>query len=191
MIDFLLKSPKAIAFGLFLLLSACQQSKTPEQITLAFWSAMASNDLNAAKNYCSLQLPCILTTPQASIKNASFNYGKIVIDGSYATVDTQMVSTSNTRISFTTFLVKENTQWKVDYQRSSVTLESNPLFKGLFNTLRTLGETLNKQLEQQLPLLEKEIESFSEQLKQQIDDFEDTLKKSFPEKQPDHRSESI
>jgi hypothetical protein len=49
--------------------------------------------------------------------------------------------------------------------------------------LNTLGESINNQLEQQIPLIEKEIEAFGQELKQQLDNFEDELKKSFPKKQ--------
>ena len=185
MIDSVLKGSKALSFGLFLLLfiTACLSQKSPEETTISFWSAIANNDLDLAKSYCSAQSQCNLSPPQAPIKNATFNYRKIVINGQQATVETEIISVSNKKTTFTTFLIKENDHWTVDYQRSSSALSGSQLFKSFFNSLSTLGDTINKQLEQQLPIIEKEIESFSEQLKQHADDFEKELKKSFPQKQ--------
>lgn len=184
MINSIWKSSKVISFGLLILLlmTACQSQKTPEQTTISFWSAIANNDLGLAKSYCSKQSLCNLTAPQAPFKNAQFNYKKIVINDQHATVETEIISESNVKTTFSTFLIKENNHWTVDYQRSSSTLSGNRLFKNLFNSLNTLEDTINQQLEQQLPIIEKEIKSFSEQLKQHADDFESKVKKFFPQK---------
>jgi hypothetical protein len=53
--------------------------------------------------------------------------------------------------------------------------------------LRAIGETINKELEQQVPLFEKQIKSFSEELIRQLDEFRRQLEKSVPpEKQKPH-----
>jgi len=53
--------------------------------------------------------------------------------------------------------------------------------------LQAIGETINKELEQQVPLFEKQIKSFSEELIRQLDEFRRQLEKAAPpEKQKPH-----
>jgi len=53
--------------------------------------------------------------------------------------------------------------------------------------LRAIGDAINKELEQQIPLFEQQIRSFSEELIRQLDDFRRQLEKSMPpEKQKPH-----
>ena len=189
------KSPVVITFGLLFLLSitACQSTKTAEDITLAFWSAIANNNLELAKKYCSAQSSPLLSSSQHhAFKNTTLNYGKIVIDGNQATVETRIIPDgSNTKeSSFITFLLKEDNHWKVDYQRSSKSLENSQLFTDLFKSLNRLSDTVNKELEQKIPLIENGIKSFEREFKQKIDDLENEFNRSFPQKQqkPDQQS---
>ena len=194
MINSVFKSLIAFAIGLLLLFSitSCQSLKTPEETTLAFWAAMAENDLKLAKKYCSSQSHSLLSVPQHySFQNSTFHYGKIVIESGQAKVETQITPAIDNKSSFTTFLVKEDNHWKVDYQRSINDLTSNQLLNEFFKDLNTLGETINKQLEQQLPLIQKEIESLGRELQQQIDNFGNELKKSFPQEKEKTYQESI
>ncbi len=194
MIDCNFKNPVAYTTGFLLLfsLAACQSIQTPEQTTLAFWSAIASNDLNRAKKHCSTKSQHLLSSsPDQNLKNLSFNFGKIVIDNDKATVETQIISTTDKMSSFTTFLIKENKLWKVDYQRSSADLAGSRVFKEFFKELNIFGEKINNQLEQQLPLIKKEIESFAEQLNQQIDNFENDFKKPVPQKRQNKYQNTI
>jgi len=190
------KSPIALAIGLLFLLSitACQSTKTAEDITLAFWSAIAENNLELAKKYCSVQSSLLFSSSQHhDFKNTTLNYGKIVIDGDNATVETKIIpDDSNTKeSSFITFLLKENNHWKVDYQRSSKSLENSQLFTDLFKSLNKLSDTVNKELEQQLPLIEERIKSFEQKFKQKIDDLENEFNKEFPQKQQKSDQQSI
>ncbi len=181
--DFILKSPIALTIGLLLLFSitACESEITAEETTLLFWSAIAKNNLELAKKYCTTQsLP--LPSEQHDFQNTTFDYGKIVIDGNHATVETKISPPSNNKSSFSTFLLEEDNRWQVDYQRSISDFYGNQLFKEFLKQLNTLGEDINKKLEQQLPIIEKEIELFGQELKQKIDDFSHELKKAHPPK---------
>jgi hypothetical protein len=192
-IDSISKSPRVFIFGLFLVfsISACQAVKTPSETTQAFWSAMAKDDLEQAKKFCTSQSkPLLVSSQENKLKNASFSYGKIVIDGNQASVETQLIEPSKKSSIFTTFLIKEDEHWKVDYQRS-VNNNSGDIFKEIIKSLNNLGETFNKQLEQKIPLIEKEIESFGKELKQQIDNIENQLDKSYPQKKKNPYQDTI
>ncbi|HEY8038009.1 MAG TPA: hypothetical protein VIF37_20745 [Methylobacter sp.] len=174
--------------SLLFLLSGCQTVSTPEQVTTAFWEAMAEGNLDSARKYATQETQ-YLVTKQQNLEDATVKTGAILIDGSNATVSTVMTlkkPESNKDLSFDTVLLKENDLWKVDYQRTLNNLLNLP-FGDIFKSLRAIGETLNKELEQQIPLFEKQIKSFNEELIRQLDEFRRQLEKSVPpEKQKPH-----
>jgi hypothetical protein len=170
----------AIFFSL-LLLSGCQAVSTPEQVTLTFWEAMAQGNLESARKHATQETQH-LVTKQQNLEGASIKTGEVVIDGPNATVSTSMTlkkPENNKHLSFNTVLLKEHDLWKVDYQQTLNNLSILP-FGELFNSLRAIGDTINKELEQQIPLFEKQIKSFSEELIRQLDEFRRNLEKSIP-----------
>ncbi len=180
-----------IGFVIISSLTSCQAKKTPLETTKIFWFAITDNKLAIAKKYCSSQSQRLPSTENNRLNNIRFDYGKIVIDGTQASVETQITSSVNKKTSFNTFLIKENKSWKIDCQRSTIAFNGNQVFKDFFNELNKLGKNLNNHLEQQIPLIEKEIESFAHELKQQLENFEEGLKKSFPKKQQDPYRDTI
>ena len=177
---------------LLFMLSGCQAVLTPEQVTLAFWEAMAQSDLESARQHVTQETQH-LVTKQQNLEGASLKTGEVVIDGPKATVSTIMTlkkSESNKPLSFNTVLLKENELWKVDYQQTLDNLSILP-FGELFNSLRAIGDVINKELEQQIPLFEKQIKSFSEELIQQLDEFRRKLEKSIPPEKPKPHSDTI
>ena len=175
-------------FSLLFMLSGCQAVLTPEQVTLAFWEAMAQGNLESARKHATQETQQ-LVTKQQNLEGASIKTGEVVIDGPNATVSTIMTlkkPESNKHLSFNTVLLKEHDLWKVDYQQTLTNLSILP-FGELFNSLRAIGDVINKELEQQVPLFEKQIKSFSEELIRQLDEFRRNLEKSIPpEKQNPH-----
>ncbi|WP_027150089.1 DUF4878 domain-containing protein [Methylobacter tundripaludum] len=174
--------------SLLFLLGGCQAVLTPEQVTTAFWEAMAEGNLDSARKYATQETQH-LVIKQQNLQDATVKTGTIFIDGSNATVATVMTlkkPESNKDLSFDTVLLKENELWKVDYQRTLNNLSNLP-FGDIFKSLQAIGETINKELEQQIPLFEKQIKSFSEELIRQLDEFRRQLEKAAPpEKQKPH-----
>ena len=175
-------------FSLLFMLSGCQTVATPEQVTLEFWEAMAQGNLESARKHATQETQH-LVTKQQNLEGASLKTGEVVIDGPNATVSTIMTlkkPESNKPLSFNTVLLKQNDLWKVDYQQTLNNLSVLP-FGELFKSLRAIGDVINKELEQQVPLFEKQIKSFSEELIRQLDEFRRNLEKSIPpEKQTPH-----
>ncbi|MGZ8946565.1 MAG: hypothetical protein ACXW1W_14230 [Methylococcaceae bacterium] len=174
--------------SLLFLLSGCQAILTPEQVTTGFWEAMVEGNLDSARKYATQETQQ-LVTKQQNMEDATLKTGVVLIDGSNATVSTIITlkkPESNKVLSFDTVLLKENDQWKVDYHRTLNNLSNLP-FGDIFKSLRGIGETINKELEQQIPLLDKQIKSFSEELTRQLDEFRRQLEKPVPpEKQEPH-----
>jgi len=164
------KSPVLLAgfFCLCSLLSACEPPRTPEQVSQLFWQALSEGDVEAAKQLATTRSQHLISQAD-SRENATFNTGQIVINGDTAFVETRMMENNRT-FTFETALLKEDEEWKVDYQQTQINLTSIP-FSGILQGLDELGETFKKGLEQQMPLFEKQIQEFGEELKQQLDEF--------------------
>ena len=76
------KSPAKLA-GLFCLLcfiTACQTAKSPEQVTTAFWQAIAQGDLDTAKELASPETRQLVRN-EPKLENASLQIGQIIING--------------------------------------------------------------------------------------------------------------
>jgi hypothetical protein len=174
--------------SLLFLLSGCQAVLTPEQVTTEFWEAMVEGNLDSARKYATQETQQ-LVTKQQNMEDATLKTGVVLIDGSNATVSTIITlkkPEGNKVLSFDTVLLKENDQWKIDYHRTLNNLSNLP-FGDIFKSLREIGETINKELEQQIPLFDKQIKSFSEELTRQLDEFRRQLEKPVPpEKQEPH-----
>ena len=178
---------------MLVILSACQSPKSADEITLAFWQAMAKNDPTTAKKYASADSQILLESPiEQKLENATFTVGEIVINGSQARVETQVRQSNSENTFFPTFLIKDEQHWLVDYKRTQYSL-SDDMFNGLFKSLKNIEDNLNKQLEQQIPLIEKEMELFAQELKKQLDKLGRDLEKAFPPppKQQDPYQDSI
>ncbi len=168
-------------FSLLLLLSGCQSVLTPEQVTSAFWEAMVQGDIENAKKHATRETQ-FLVTRQQNLDGATLKTGAVAINGSnaeVATIITLKKPENNKVLSFNTVLLKENDLWKVDYQHTLNNLLKLP-FGDIFKSLRAIGETINKELEQQIPLFEQQIKSFSEELIRQMEEFRRQLEKSIP-----------
>ncbi len=179
-------------FCLLFLLSGCQAVSTPKEVTTAFWQAMADGNLDSARQYATQETQD-LVTKQQHVKDATVKTGVVSIDGSNATVSTILTLKKPQNIedlSFDTVLLIENDLWKVDYQRTLNNLLSLP-FADIFKTLRAIGDILNQQLKQQMPLIEEQIKSFSEELIKQLDEFRRQLEKPIPPAKQEPHSGTI
>ncbi|TAK62052.1 hypothetical protein [Methylobacter sp.] len=167
--------------SLLLLLGGCQTVSTPEQVSTEFWEAMADGDLDSARKYATRDTQ-YLVNKQQNLEDVTVKTETALIDGSNATVATFMTlkkSEIDDVLSFDTVLLKENNQWKVDYQQTLNNLSILPL-GDIFRSLRSIGETFNKELKQQIPLFEKQIKSFSQELIRQLDEFRRQMEKAAP-----------
>lgn len=190
----LAKNP-AIAAGFFILVSlltGCQAVKTPEQVTVLFWQAMTKGDIETARKLVT-QETRDLVSKQENLENAEVQTKKIVINGLNADVETVLTLKKpeiNKPLSFNTVLAKENDLWKIDYQKTLNNLLNQP-FGELLKSLQAIGDTINKQLERQIPLIEQQIKSFSEELNKELEEFNRQLEKNAPpEKQELHPGDS-
>ncbi|PXW89984.1 hypothetical protein C8R34_103142 [Nitrosomonas sp. Nm84] len=167
--------------SLLFILSGCQTILSPEQVTATFWKAMANGELESARKHTT-QDTQYLVNKQESIIGTSPETGVIVINDPNAKVATVIALNNpenNKTLTFDTVLLKENNVWKVDYRQTLNNLSILP-FGEVINSLRGIGDVINKKLEQQMPFIENQIRSFSDELIRQLDEFRNQLEKTNP-----------
>lgn len=178
------KSPVKVAglIYILLLLYGCQ-SATPEEVTTKFWRALASGQIENAKNQTTQDSQRFVNLQEQEIdKNSAIKTGEAVVNDLNASVETT-INRNDKPVSFNTVLLKENGNWKVDYQQTHTNIAMAPL-DGIAKSLQKLGDTVTDQLEEQVPLIEKEMESLGNELKEQIDEFGRALEKPNPPVNP-------
>lgn len=160
--------------GLFCALLVGCQATSPEEVTTNFWQSLAQGQLENAKKLTSDSSKHLVSLtvidPQSTIK-----IGEIVADDVNATVETTIIRMKGP-VTFKTVLLKENDNWKVDYQQTRMNLSMLP-FDAVVKSLQNLGDTVANELEQSAPLIEKEIQSLGNEFRNQIEEFSKNLKK--------------
>lgn len=146
---------------------------------------MTSGDVESAKKWVS-EGTRRLVAKQPNLENAKVETGVVAIDGAKATVATVLILEKikdESKLSFDTVLLQENQQWKVDYRQTLNNLSFLPL-GDLLESLKSIGDAVNRELENQIPLFENEIKSFSEELRKLLDEFRKRLEQP-PSRAPD------
>ena len=172
-----------------LLLTACEdEPKTPSEVTQAFWYAVENKNIDQIKQLISEKSLRDEYLAENIVSVSKPSFGKIVIDGDIAEVETKVVVESDnpTTVSLDTLLVKENEKWKVDYHATVDEIGSEGQLAQVIRELRTFGEKFSKdfskefessmdELDKAMPEIEKEISNLSEQIKEHVPE----LKKQF------------
>lgn len=185
------KSPAKVA-GLFfavILLSACQTGKPPEEVARLFWNALAQGQLEQAKSYTTRQSKHLVGLDDID-KLSPVTTGEAVEDENNDSRVPTTIVRHQQRVAFETVLQREDDTWKIDYLRTQLNITIVPL-GDMAKSLTEMGGAFAKELEQQLPRIQKEVESLGMELKKHLDEFSRSLK--IPPKQgnPPSQGKSI
>ncbi|MFV8781050.1 hypothetical protein ACNKU7_01390 [Microbulbifer sp. SA54] len=153
--------------GLAVLLSACSGPETPQQVTETFWEAAINEDASVVARYSTLERAEDYDAFSADWHNYRPQWGRVVIDGDQASVVSKLSSTEETgprRRKFTTYLVRQDGEWLVDYERTAMSING-----GVFGDLLKKFDLFSRDLSQQLD--EKTIEAGS-QMEQMLEELE-------------------
>lgn len=141
-----IKSPILIVglFCLVLLLVGCTKPSNPDDVAVRFWTALAENKLDKAKEYSTEDSAALF---DKRLRNASVQVGKVkyVCDG--ATVETQItLQSAAASSSFKTFLIRDTVEdkWKVDYPHTLKSIDTayDKRFKNILTTTKDAGESV-------------------------------------------------
>ncbi|MFK8068425.1 MAG: lipoprotein [Gammaproteobacteria bacterium] len=201
--------PAIVVLFSVLLLTGCEdEPKTPMQVTQAFWTAVETKNIDQLKNYISEKSLRDEYKTENIIDVSNISFGKIVIDGKLAEVETNVVVESDKPVTvpIDTLLVQENELWKVDYHATIDSIKNTGQLSQIFQELKGFSDQLSKEfensmeeLDKAMPEIEKGISDFGEEMKERIPEiqkqFEDItrqLERAWEESlQEDQKPESI
>ena len=138
---------------LCLLLAACgNSSNSPESVADAFWQAVRKSDLEKAQSFAMPGHLKDMTFKGEMMKSLSLSKPEII--GNTAVVPTELVMAKDggkedTHI-FNTMLALIDGQWKVDYNKTMVSLigfDPNELMQGMKEGLEGMGEAMKEGFE--------------------------------------------
>lgn len=164
---------------LALLLTACGQEPTPEEITEGFWQAVIDGDTESMQQLAAddtLQNPKLLDNSEKML--VAFEVAEATVTGTKAEVPTVLLGEhegTETRMPVTTYLIKQEDGWKVDGQMSVNTMVSSSIelmMQSMTNNLSSMGMELNDAIssgmnefmggiQQGLPVLKDELDKLT------------------------------
>lgn len=167
-------------FMLALTLSACVGEKTPQEVHQAFWAAVISNDTAAVLEYSTLSNPADYNAFGGNWKNNQLQTGKVIIDNTRARIETTLSLTGGATQqprTFTTYLIKQNENWLVDYPKTHKAMQPNAVSQ-LFGKLEQFGDKLSEELENSSGDLNQELEQMGDQLKDYSEELSEQASES-------------
>jgi len=152
-----------------LLLSACGGAQSPEEVSQAFWQSVIEGDAADANDYSTLIEDAGFDGYQRQWQGVAVAWGRVVIDGNEATVDTTFkgLPERDEPLETTTYLVQKDGEWLVDYFRTGEALNDGPLWGDVVNQLEALGKDLQTELARHSDDLAREFETLTEELRRQ------------------------
>lgn len=151
------------------LLSACGRPNTPQDVSEAFWQSMVEGDASDANAYSTLVDDAAFDSFERDWQGVDVEWGRVVIDGKEASVDTTLAGLSgrNEPLKTMTYLVRKDDEWLVDYYRTGDALEQRTLLGDMLGKLEQFGQDLQARWGQQSSQMAEEIERLNEDLEQQ------------------------
>ena len=164
-------------FTLITCLVACTKPATPDQVANRFWSAIQSGDAGKVKKYVSAKDKVTLQSLDDVLAIEAVQFGKIIIDGSKASIDTT-VSLAGDRVTdlpVSTHLTLENEKWVIDYERTMHTMAAAGQVAAVINQFKDIGSAIRKSIDQSvnefqkvIPELERELSNMEQQIEQSV-----------------------
>ena len=155
----------------------CSKPDTPDQVAAKFWTAVTSGEAKQVKKFVSAKDKATLQSLNEVLPIDAVTFGKIVIDGSLASVDTT-VSLAGDReadLPINTHLVQENENWVVDYERTMQTMLAAGQVAAVINQFKDIGIAIKKgigqsvnEFQQALPEIEQGLTEMEQQIEQAV-----------------------
>ncbi len=178
MIKFDLRS--ALLVCVMMSLVACFGPKTPQEVTQVFWTAVVNNDVKDAVEYSTLNDAKHYDAFSKNWTGYHATWGKVEIDGDHASVASEFAEPANSgqeSRKFTTYLIKRDGDWIVDYDRTKLSVNGGVLGDFL-GQLGQLGDDLSKQMSASADKFRLEMDRMSKKLEQMADSFNQEATKS-------------
>lgn len=124
------------------LLAGCSQPQSPGEVTEAFWRSVVENDADEVAELSTLADPAQFDGFETDWQAVSIEWGRIVIEGPQATVETRFLNAGDGR-QILTYLERVDEQWRVDYPRTHRAVITRSMFDDVMGTLSSLSDRLS------------------------------------------------
>ena len=168
--------------------AGCSKPETPQQVAAEFWQAMAESDASDVADLSTLVNTNEFDAFKRDWLNTLPDFGRVVIDGSKATIVTILPAenaTAGERRDVLTYLVQQNDQWLVDYQRTREPVTSRSPLRGLKSDISKLREQFDdavgrssEQISEQMDDLVKDFKVYSDEAGKKAEEALETLGES-------------
>ena len=158
-------------------LQACSKPDTPDLVAQKFWVAVSAGEAKQVKKFVSAKDKATLQSLDEVLPIDSVSFGKIVIDGTLASVDTtvSLAGDQPADLPINTHLVQENEQWVVDYDRTMQTMLAAGQVAAVINQFKDIGIAIKKgigqsvnEFQQALPEIEQGLTEMEQQIEQAV-----------------------
>ena len=159
------------------LLSGCNQRHSPIEVSRAFWKAVQAGNAGAVKVLVTKKSRASVKTDGKALQIGQVQLGRTVIEGNVATVDTSLVVKSDhpVRVPLQTHLLREEGDWRVDYDATMASLEPGGSLAQALGTLGELGRIFSDKvqesmgdLQQRMPEIKRRIEEARGEIQRQL-----------------------
>lgn len=187
-------------FSIVLLLTGCQHQASADAIATTFWKAAVNNNSLIMKRLSSKNSYDDQDDFSLLHKTTDFKLDKVTIDADQAEIETRIyLEDPDKPVAMTTYLVKEDDKWLINYQRSVAFFTANSEMTELMGDIEELARHLADEVEgsveqfrkKALPEIRSRIDEAEKQfrkklpeIKQQVDQFLDELERSIEESLP-------
>ena len=176
-------------------LAACSRQELPvDQVAERFWRAVVAGSAEKTRLYVKRADREKLENSGELLPIESFSFGRILIDGDVASIETQLVFGGDTPLEMTidTAMIREDQTWRVDYASTLNRFSQHSELAQVIEQIEQLGDSIKDgvnqsitefqsmvpAIEQELGRIEQEIQQHLPALREQLEKFTRDLEQS-------------
>jgi len=174
---YLLKS--IFLIGVCIFSTGCVANLSPIEVSEKFWTAVKNKDSKTVRKYIVSNGKEKNELTENILPLDEISLGRTIIDGEQAWVDTEVVIASDDpfRLPLKTVLLKENQQWKIDYDATVTSITKGSSVARVMGSLADLSSQFAKELDRSLDEIQKTIP----EVQREIERIEESVNKHLPE----------
>lgn len=175
--------------------AGCTRPETPQQVATEFWQAMAEGNSEDAVELSTLTDTSAVAGLDRDWLNILPDFGRVVIDADQATIVTYLPAgvgeksaAEDDRHEITTYLVRIDDQWLVDYQRTYEAVTEPAPLSELKNEISKLREQFDgivgrsrEQISERMDQLAEEFENYSDETGKKAEEVLESFGRSLEE----------
>jgi len=146
----------------------CYTDKPPQEVAQHFWEAMKVQDIESARNHSTTETRSLIDATDEQLRDANVKFGKILIDGNTATIETVVQMRRNgteTTLPSQTILKREDEEWRVDYLQTKKSIKEPGSLADIAEEVQELGKKISDHMDEALVEIKEKIPEYTEQIK--------------------------